>query len=331
VILHPALIALVSATALISLMVLYSSYHGLRILRSWDLKSGSELQLGLERRTYLVSAIISNAFVFEIASLFLFIYTAENLHTLFVGAMCAAGTLYANAYGYPALVLKLLIFMLGGLWLILNRADRKAQDYPIIRVKYALLLAITPFVLAEFFALLGYLIHLRADVITSCCGTLFSGQAGPAAGGGLSVPSSAALRNLFYPSVALTVFSGLYFYLRGKGGYALSLLSAATLIISIASLIIYISPYFYELPTHRCPFCILQKEYGYVGYPLYGSLLVGSLAGMGVGALAPFRNITSLKPVVPPMQKRLALVAVVVYSLFTAVVVFRMLATDFRP
>ena len=36
-------------------------------------------------------------FGFQLASLFLFIYTADHLHPLFVGAMCAAGTLYVNA------------------------------------------------------------------------------------------------------------------------------------------------------------------------------------------------------------------------------------------
>ena len=46
------------------------------------------------------------ALAFEILSLFLFIYTADDLHRLFVGAMCAAGTLYVNAFGYPALMLK---------------------------------------------------------------------------------------------------------------------------------------------------------------------------------------------------------------------------------
>jgi hypothetical protein len=312
-------------------MALYSSYYGLRILKSWDLRSGSELQLAFERRTYLISIVMANAFAFELASIFLLIYTAENLHTLFVGAMCAAGTLYANSFGYPALVLKLVVAILGGIWLIINSADQKAHDYPLIRIKYALLLMITPLVIAESVLLYSYLINLRADIITSCCGTLFSGQARPSANGFLLVPSGAVLGSIFYMSVALTIFSGLYFYLKGRWGYPFSILSAATLIVSITAVIIYISPYFYELPTHRCPFCILQREYGYVGYLLYGSVLCGSLSGMGVGALEPFRNVPSLRPVVPPMQRRLALVSVILYILFMAAVLLRMLTTDFRP
>jgi hypothetical protein len=81
-------------------MVLLAGAVGVRILISWNIKSGSELQLGLERQTYLVSTILSYTFVFQILSLFLYIYTADNLHNLFVGAMCAAGTLNVNEYGY---------------------------------------------------------------------------------------------------------------------------------------------------------------------------------------------------------------------------------------
>jgi len=87
-------------------MVLYSARHGVQILRRWDLRSGSELQLLLERKTYLVSTLLAYAFAFQLGSLFLFIYTADHLHTLFVGAMCAAGSLYVNPFGYPTLFLR---------------------------------------------------------------------------------------------------------------------------------------------------------------------------------------------------------------------------------
>ena len=59
----------------------------------------------------------------------------------------------------------------------------------------------------------------------------------------------------------------------------------------------FISPYFYELPTHHCPFCILQSEYGYIGYLLYGALFGSAVTGMGVGVLMPFRNIASLSEI----------------------------------
>jgi hypothetical protein len=85
----------------------------------------------------------------------------------------------------------------------------------------------------------------------------------------------------FYFGMVFTFVSGIYFYLKNRGGYIFSLASFITFIISVLSLISFISLYFYELPTHHCPFCILQREYGYIGYLLYITLLGGSVLGMG--------------------------------------------------
>jgi len=127
-ILHPAIIALVLVSLLISGMVVYASFFGVQIIRRWDIQSGSEEQLGLERRTYLISTILTYMLVFQIGSLFLYVYTADSLHSLFVGAMCAAGTLNVNSYGYPTFLLKILNFVLAGLWL--GAIDRDGSCVP---------------------------------------------------------------------------------------------------------------------------------------------------------------------------------------------------------
>jgi len=68
---HPAILALTVASLLTGLMLIYAGWYGTRILEKWDLQSGSELQLDLERRTYLISVILSYALLFQIGSLFL--------------------------------------------------------------------------------------------------------------------------------------------------------------------------------------------------------------------------------------------------------------------
>ena len=175
-ILHPAIVALLLVSLLLTGMCLYSSFFGIRIIGRWDLTSGSEEQLLLERKTYLISTILSYVFVFQIGSLFLFIFTADSLHDRFVGAMCAAGALYADPYGYPAFLLKIFNVLLAGIWLIINSADNRAYDYPLIRKKYLLLLVLTPLVAAETVLQALYFAGLKADVITSCCGSLFSSE-----------------------------------------------------------------------------------------------------------------------------------------------------------
>ncbi|MFN3480166.1 MAG: hypothetical protein ACK415_07230 [Thermodesulfovibrionales bacterium] len=328
-ILNPAIIALLLSSFLLSGMILYSAYFGLQILRRWDIKSGSETQLGLERRTYLISTILSYAFAFQLVSLFLFIYTADNLHTIFSGAMCAAGTFNVNRFGYPALILKIISFLTAGLWLILNHADNRGYDYPLIKKKYLLLIIISPVFLTEAVIITIYLLSLRADVITSCCGALFSSQKEGLISEIVSLPPSVA-RFLFFTSIPATILSGLYFYKSGKGIYIFSSLSVMSFIISIVSIISFISLYIYELPTHHCPFCILQKEYNYIGYPIYTSLLIATICGAGAGALNPFRNRESLKEIIPPLQKRLSIVSSIAYVLLLAVTVYEILTSDFR-
>lgn len=328
-ILHPSILALLSTSLLTVFMVLYASWYGARIIRTWNITSGSELQLSLERRTYLISTLVSYTLVFQILSLFLFIYTADDLHRLFSGAMCAAGTLNVNSYGYPLLVMKIINFLLAGLWLIINHADTRGYDYPLIKIKYALLLALAPLVLVELFFLVNYFVRLDADVITSCCGSLFSIDK-PGVGGDLASLPSRPMQAAFFAGMAATSGSGLYFYFKGKGGYLFSGMSFLTFGIAAASLISFICLYFYELPTHHCPFCILQKEYGYAGYALYATLLGGAVAGMGTGALMPWRNKGSMARILPPLQQRLAATTIFLYLLFTLIVAYRMVFSSFR-
>jgi hypothetical protein len=325
---HPATLALHISSILILFMILYSARYGIQILTGWDIESGSERQLVLERKTYLISTLLAYAFGFQLLSLFLFIFTVDHLHILFVGAMCAAGSLYVNGYGYPALVLKIVSFILAGLWLIINHADNMAYDYPLIRKKYLFLLLISPVIFIEAVLQWNYFLRLNPDVITSCCGSLFSTGTETMTSEIASLPSI-PMKVIFYLSMASTVGSGFYFYLKNRGGYLFASLSAFAFVVSILSILSFISLYYYELPTHHCPFCILQREYGYVGYPLYIALLGGGVSGMGVGLLMPFRKIGSLSEALPSLQKRLTLASSILFAFFAVMVTLRMVFSDF--
>ena len=327
-ILHPAIIALIGVSAVVSAMSLSGAFFGIRIIRRWDLASGSEEQLLLERRTYLISTILTYVFVFEIGSLFLFIYTADSLHTLFVGAMCAAGSLYVNPYGYPAFLLKILNVILAGLWLIVNHVDNRAYDYPLIRKKYGFLALLTPLILSEAVVQTLYFTQMKADVITSCCGSLFS-SGGTGVSADIAALPAKPMMAVFALVLGLTLATGCVYRLKGRLGMLFSFASALFFLVACLSFLSFISSYFYELPTHHCPFCVLQREYGYVGYLLYAALLIGVVSGLGVGALMPFRGIASLAGIVPAVQQRLAASCLIAYLHFAGLAVYRMLSTDF--
>jgi hypothetical protein len=328
-ILNPSVLALLVSSLLISFMVLYSAVYGAQILRRWNIASGSELQLALERKTYLISTILSYFLGIQIISLFLFVFTVDSLCPLFVGAMCAVGTLTVNGFGYPTLILKLVNFLLAGLWLIINHADNSGYDYPLIRKKYAFLMVLTPLILAESALEIAYFLEMKPDIITSCCGSLFS----PASRGiaaEIAAAPSIPMKFAFYAATGLTLITGTRFILKGWAGYLFALLSGATFLVSLVALISFISLYIYEMPSHHCPFCILQKEYHYLGYPLYVTLLLGSVTGMGVGVLMPFRSRPSLAATLPGFQRRLALTSVISWLLFTLLATWPIVFSSFR-
>ncbi len=326
--LHPSILALFFASILISLMTVLAAVYGVQILRRWDIASGSELQLVLERRTYLISTIVSYFLVFQLISLFLFIQTADSIYHLFVGAMCAVGTFSVNSFGYPALALKIITFLLAGIWMIVNHADNLGYDYPLIKVKYRLLLLMVPFILAETVLQGLFFFGLKPDIITSCCGSLFSPSERGILNEIVNAPPMPMLV-LFYVSSAATVASGVWFYLRGKSIRLFSLLSTVQFFVSLASLVSVISLYIYSMPSHHCPFCILQKEYGFIGYPIYLLILLAAICGVGAGLIERYKKMESLRDKIPSIQRNLVLAGLISVLLLVVISSGYVLLTSF--
>ncbi|MDD1611316.1 MAG: hypothetical protein LUO95_12210 [Methylococcaceae bacterium] len=327
-ILHPTVIANLLAAYIASFMLVYAAFYGTQILKHWNIASGEELQLILERKTYLISTLLSYVFGLQLLSLFLFIFTADSLRTLFVGAMCAAGTLNVNSFGYPTLVLKIVNFIFAGLWLVLNHADNQGYDYPLIKKKYLLLVIIAPFIVLETLLESAYFLGMEADVITSCCGSLFSSE--KKSGLGSEIASLPAIPMLwtFYVAMLITLSSGVYFYCKAKLGYLYALLSLLMFVIALFAIVSVISIYIYELPTHHCPFCIIMEEYSYIGYLLYVLLFGAVVTGCGVGILLPIRNVESLKNLLDDFVHKLALTSMLMYSAFTLLVTYKIIFSN---
>ncbi len=327
-ILNPTVIANLLASYASSGMLVYAAFYGVQILKHWNIESGDELQLVLERKTYLISTVLSFVFGLQLLSLFLYIFTADALCPLFVGAMCAAGTLNVNGFGYPTLELKILNFLLAGLWLVLNHADNQGYDYPLIKKKYLLLTLITPFIVLETVLESFYFLGMQADVITSCCGSLFSSEKEGSLGSEIAALPAKPMLWVFYLSMTVTLMSGMWFYRKGHGGYLYAGLSLAMFGIALLAIISVISLYIYELPTHHCPFCIIMEDYHYIGYLLYVLLFGAAVAGMGAGLLTAFGNIGSLQAELPALTRRLTLVSLALFAAFTALVSYEIASSS---
>jgi hypothetical protein len=326
--LNPAIIALTLGSLLLSFFAVYASYVGLRIIFQWDLASGSDLQVSLERKTYLISTILAYLMAYELLSFFLFVHTADHLHEVFVGAMCAAGSLNVNPYGYSTLLVKVLNVVLCGIWLILNHVDHRGYDYPLIRPKYKLLLVITFLFLLETELQLRYFGALRRGVITACCGALFNEGSSSVSGYLSGVPAGTG-KILLFASLCSIVGIGLRFLFTERGAEYFAILSSWFFIFCGVALVSFISVYYYELPTHHCPFCLLQPDYRYIGYAFYLSALMGGTMGLGVGVLNRYREIPSLRKEFLGIQKRLCLGSMIGNLCFTAIASYPMIFSDF--
>jgi hypothetical protein len=220
-------------------------------------------------------------------------------------------------------------FVLCGIWLVVNHLDNQAVDYPVIRAKYRFLLAIALLLLIESYLQARYFLALRAEVITSCCGALFGQQAEGLAGTLTALPASGT-RIAFYLGVALTLRTGLHFLFTGRTAALFAALAGGLMVLSLTAVVSFISVYYYELPTHHCPFCLLQREYHYIGYPLYLSLLSATIAGVSVGVLQCFKGRPSLEAVIPGLQKKLCLVSLLGYAIFTLIATYPQVFSSFR-
>jgi len=318
---QPAVIALLLASLVSLAMLLAASPFALELVRHWDIHSGSERQLALERRTYLFSTLLGFVFATQLVTLLLFVFNADKMAVMFVGAMCAVGTLNVNPFGFPALIAQIVVFFLAAAWLVVNHADNRAEDYPLVRVKYLLLLAMLPFLLGAFALQLEYFLNLKANVITSCCGSLFSEDKQSLTGDAAAMAPKQAMV-LFYGALALAVGSAVVYARKRRGGYLVALFSAVGFVAALAGILSFVSLYIYEHPHHHCPFCILKPEYDYQGYWLYLPLFAATAAGLGVGALQPFARVASLAQIVPETGRRLAWVAAGGFTLFALVATF---------
>ena len=256
------------------------------VLREWNFERFTSRQFTLENRSYLVMTIIFFAMLLKVVLLPYFVYTIDRLSDLVPGAMCGAGVIKANAYGNPLLALKIVILFLSGLWLSINSIDLKAKNYPYLKLKSWFFLLIFLLLSGEFLLDILYFTHIETTNPVSCCSVIF-GQTGGANGlpFGLDIPKLLLLFYLLFALVVLTVLSDL----------ALVSIAASILFVVIGyyAVVYFFGTYIYELPTHKCPFCMLQDHYYYAGYAIWGLLFLGAFYTIDFSVMHYFFKTTS--------------------------------------
>ncbi len=281
-----SLVAFLFVEGTIGLLFLFSFYFAYMILTRWNFNSPSKLQYTLEKRDYFVSLILYFALSSKVVLLPFFINLLNSLSEKLPGAMCAAGVVSANEYGQILLILKVVIIFVSGTWLILNAKDKLEVNLPYIKSRYYLYLILFFLIILELVVEYLYFTNISTEEVVLCCSAIYGANSG-----GLTLPFGLdifGILYLFYATWVLLFLTYIKKYLLIN-----TLANILYLVLSFYALTYFFSTYVYELPTHKCPYCLFQKEYHYVGYLLWGSLIGGSfyaIAGLVVSRLTRFKT-----------------------------------------
>ena len=275
--LSPEVLAILILNMLFLFFGIIAFVLSIRIFLKWNLNSTSKLQYKLEKESFLTATIIKYLFAIKLPLFLFYIFTLDKISNVLTGAMCAAGVVDATEYGTYLFIIKILNIYLFGSWLVLHFLDIKRENMPYSRMKFGFFIVLFFFLAAEVILETVMFSAIDVDKMVSCCGTLYSSSATSYIST-IFLIDTPILLTLFYGNFALIV---LLYFLKKKELFSMA--NIVFLIISIVSLIVFFGTYIYELPTHHCPFCFLQKDYYYVGYFIYIFLFTGTFYGLITG------------------------------------------------
>jgi hypothetical protein len=276
---------------------------GLRIARDWTPGQSSERQLALERQAELVASVMQVTLILEVLGLGLSLFVTDHLVGGIRGAMCAFGVLASTSTGFHGLFVSILTAMACGLWVVLHRFDLRIETPVLTRRKFAWLVPVGILAATDFALLIAFAWQLDFEVVASCCSVwvdaaVVNAQAGqwmlsPIWAGliGFVAASFAAMT-----SAAAGRWEGRAIALTACGASVLACVAAIPAVLGV------VAPHVLGTPTHFCPFCLFHSQGGGLGWPLFSSIFVGSVTGIGLGVVELNRG--ALEDVQPVIEMR---------------------------
>ena len=268
-----SVIAFLFIESILLLLFLYALYPTIEILKNWNFDSTEPLQYKLEKKNYLVATILFFVILIKIVLFIFFISSLDGLSNIVPGAMCAAGIIGANEYGNILLFLKIFLIFIFGIWLIIDKLDLVAKNYPYVKIKYTIFLFLFVILSIEYTLDILYFSNISLETPVLCCSIVFGTS--EAINGLPFGLNTNLLLILFYLFFILIITNNL-----AKNTLLSFISNFIFLFVGYFSLTYFFGTYIYELPTHKCPFCMLQAEYNYIGYILWSSLSLGVFFGI---------------------------------------------------
>lgn len=249
------------------ILLSYSTIISIAIIRNWNINSNASLQINLERKTYLVGMIAYMILIMQLFVLLFFLQTVnQHFPTLIRGAMCATGTLNANAYGNVTLWIKLSSIIIYAIFITFEYLDNKSPNFPLTSFKYYFLLPAWVFLSADIILSFLYFYNLTPNIITTCCSVVFLGNEQ-----NFEHTHEFSSFNLmiFLFVFCLFVWNIIYFFIKNKIVIK-TISSFAIIYFSLFFLQNFFVKYIYGLPNHLCLFDMFFWEYNGIGFVWFG-------------------------------------------------------------
>ncbi len=267
--LSPYLLSIYIVEAIILTLGFIGLFWAVKISLEFDINNTSNTQYSLATKSYLVAVIMVFVLIIKLPIFLYFIWTMNSLSDIVPGAMCAAGIVSASKYGTTMLGVKIVnLFLLCG-WLLLNRYDLNSPKSAYMKLKFFLYQPLFLLLVLEFILELTHFSKISTHTPVACCSVIFSQN------NINTLPfyqENWFILGIFALFLLVYIISGFF-----KRPILFAFSSVAFALSAIYAIVRFFSPYIYELPTHLCPFCMLQKEYFYVGYVIYILLFLGVL------------------------------------------------------
>jgi len=268
------------ASSAIYFLALIAFLGSVKILRSWDFNSSSAEQYRNEKLLYLLNTVLFFTMFFKMLLFVFLLYLIDSLTPYIKAAMCGVGVLNGSVLGWELMYLKIILLLLFGAWIVVEQKEREHTDYRFVRAKLKLFLFIFALMSLELLLDFVAIFSLDTQKVVSCCSVSFSNKNEIAGLFSLSIKNSALMYGI---SLSTLIFISALSLKKGGLGILLTIIWILHLFVSLIFVVYALSPYVYELPTHTCPFCIIQKEYGFIGYLFYILLFAGVFYGIKGG------------------------------------------------
>ena len=279
--LHPLVLALTAVDLAAVVLMILAGITNAQILVGWQPHDPDSRQLNLERRSEAASMQAQwSVLLFFLGSLLLVMGVSSVLPKLVPGAMCGTGVVQAsNGLIGRALFFRLLALLLLSVWQLVDRLHRSLPCSPIVLLTSRLQLLAVPVAGVAIWSTLTALASLDVHTPVDCCSVLFDqirSTSQAAITTGLSdaflVRGTCALTSLL---MILTIVFATQTKLCNRAIASLiGLLTPITVLMAAVCLVRVLSAYHYGVLHHHCPWCLFLSEHTWVGYPMFGSLIV---------------------------------------------------------